>query len=152
MLMRCKQATVAAKGLIALFVSLLVLGGSQVCAQQTTDAVEWHKLGDGKFTVHMPGKPDHESLAPDVSPAYDAYRLSARDVDYLLLIRSLDVRRDPKSLRELSLKGHAIGYTSGLIDEDIKQGIKISVVFDRDLSLNGFPGKQYRIISKECTG
>jgi hypothetical protein len=109
---------------------------------------QWYTLGNREFTLDMPGAPEHSRNGS----AYDAYRVTAGGVEYLLLIRAVRASRDSHAYRGLSLKGHALGYTSGLVEELAKRGVKVDVTFDRELGLGGFPGRQYSVSSNEGGG
>ena len=112
-----------------------------------------YELGNDEFSVLMPGKPDIDKNFSSVSPAFDAYRVTANDIQYLvfLLTKNPSARKGYEH-QVLSMKGHSIGYNAGFIRESNRSGVSAEIVLDRDLKLNGFPGRQYRIISKAEPG
>ena len=130
------------------FVSLLFLACFFHSYPATTQAQEY-ELSDDEFSVKMPGKPDKDRSLP----AYEAYRVTKDDVEYLVLLR--DKRQSARNGYEyqlLSLKGHSIGYNAGFTQESNRNGVKVDITLERDFKLNGFPARQYRIVSDAGPG
>ena len=98
----------------------------------------------------MPAK---DTTFSSLSPAYEAYRVTANNVDYLVLLRTkTQSARKGLEYQLLSVKGHSIGYNAGFIRESNRSGVNVDIVFDRDFKFNGFPARQYRIVSDEGPG
>ncbi|MGH9906474.1 MAG: hypothetical protein ACRD8U_12940 [Pyrinomonadaceae bacterium] len=107
-----------------------------------------YDLNNDEFSLMMPGKPEYNKQFAESLPNYHAYRVNVNNIDYffLLMVRNASVRKGYEH-QLLSLKGHSIGYNAGFIQESNQNGIKVNITLDRDLKLNGFPGRQYRIVS-----
>ena len=134
---------------LAFYVSLLFL----CClfhSQSATVHAQEYELSDDEFSVTMPGKPDKDRIFP---PTYEAYHVTANNVDYLVLLRAKS-RSAGKGYEYqlLSVKGHSIGYNAGFIRESNRDGVNIDIILDRDFKLNGFPARQYRIVSNAGPG
>lgn len=118
----------------------------QVSAQE-------YDLGNDEFSVTLPGKPEQDKQFSATYPSYHAYRVTVNDIYYFVLLKTKDVSaRKGYEYQLLSLKGHSIGYNAGFTQESNRKGISVSMVLDRDLKLNGFPGRQYRIVSSTDPG
>jgi hypothetical protein len=138
----------------AFFASILVLGQSPTYSQRTTQNGQAYELSNSEFSVMMPGKPEHLRSISRLSPAYDGYRVTANGVYFLVLVRETKSKYSKYEYEHkvLLLKGHSIGYNAGFIQEHKKSGVNVDITFDRDLNLNGFPGRQYRIVSEKESG
>ena len=136
------------KGL-AFYVSLLFL----CCffhSQSATVHAQEYELSDDEFSVTMPGKPDKDR---PFAPMYEAYRVTANNLDYLVLLRpKSQSARKGYEYQLLSVKGHSIGYNAGFIRESNRNGDNVDIILDRDFKLNGFPARQYRIVSNAGPG
>jgi hypothetical protein len=124
--------------------------GEKPASEQPASESQWYTLGNGEFTLDMPGEPAHDRTSP--GPVSDLYRVTAQGVEYRLLIRTVRAARGSQARREASLKGHALAYTGALVEESAKRGVKVEATFDRDVGLGGFPGQQYRVSSNEGGG
>lgn len=140
-----------AKG-FAFYVSLLFL-----CCffhlQPATAHAQEYELSDDEFSVRMPEMPDKDKTFSSTYPAYEAYRVTANNVEYLVLLRTKNqsARKGPE-YQLLSVKGHSIGYNAGFIKESNRNGVNVDIIFDGDFKLNGFPARQYRIVSDAGPG
>lgn len=136
-------------GFYVSFLLLIWCQQAQHIAAQTQD----YNLSTDEFSVTMPGKPEYDKQFSDVYAAYDGYRVIKNDVHYLVLLKSLrKSERTGYEYQLLSLKGHTIGYNAGFIKESNRKGENVDIVLDRDFRLNGFPARQYRIVSNALTG
>jgi hypothetical protein len=130
------------------FFSLLCFAASphQVSAQG-------YDLSNDEFSVKMPEKPEYDREFAQTYPNYHAYRVNVGDVHYfiLLIVRNSSARKGYE-YQALTLKGHSIGYNAGLKRASERDGISVDVTFDRELRLNGFPGRQFRIVSSDGPG
>ena len=112
-----------------------------------------HELSNDEFSVLMPGRPDNDRNFSPASPSYDAYRVTVNNTHYLVLLRTKNPSaRKGYEYQVLSVKGHSIGYNAGFIQESNRSGVNVDIVLDRDFRLNGFPGRQYRILSNAEPG
>ena len=130
------------------FVSLLFLCCFFHSQPATTQAQEY-EISDDEFSVKMPGRHDKDTALS----GYEAYRVTKDDVEYLVLLR--DKRQSARNGHEyqlLSLKGHSIGYNAGFIQESNRNGVKVNIILERDFKHNGFPARQYRIVSDAGPG
>ena len=136
------------KGL-AFYVSLLFL----CCffhSQSAAVHAQEYELSDDEFFITLPGKPDKDRT---FSSTYEAYRVTANNVDYLVLLRNKrQSARKGYEYQLLSVKGHSIGYNAGFIRESKRDGVNVDIIFDRDFKLSGFPARQYRIVSNAGPG
>lgn len=112
-----------------------------------------YDLSDDEFSVRMPGMPDKDKAFSSMSPAFEAYRVTANSVEYLVFLRTKSQSaRKGYEYQLLSVKGHSIGYNAGLIRESKRNGVNVDIVFDRDFKLNGFPARQFRVVSDDGPG
>jgi hypothetical protein len=135
---------------LAFYSSILFL----CCAAYPQEAsAQGYELSNDEFSVLMPGKPENDRAFSSASPYFDAYRVTANNVDYLVFLTTKKPSaRKGYEYQVLSVKGHSIGYNAGFIQKSNRSGISVEIVLDRDLRLNGFPGRQYRILSKAEPG
>lgn len=112
--------------------------------------LEVSPAGEG-FSVSMPGQPSQQTVGGNAN--FQAHLLEADTVAYMIMSKRIpsDARKG-KAYVELSLKGSALGYKAGFEAEAAKQGEPGKMVFDYDVELDGHPGKQYHIVSKQMPG
>src|SRR4030095_4114257 len=131
-----------------MFVSCV--GFSFLCladSPQQQVSAQGHKISNDEFSVQMPGKPEYDKEFNQTYPNYYPYRVSVGDVHFFFLLigRNPTVRKGYEH-QAWVLKGHSIGYNSGFMREAEKDGIRVEMIRDRGLGLNGFPGVQFRIV------
>jgi hypothetical protein len=112
-----------------------------------------YELSNDEFSVLMPGRPETDKNFSTLSPAFDAYRVTVNDIQYLVfLVTKHPSARKGYEYQVLSVKGHSIGYNAGFIQESNRSGVKVDIVLDRDFRLSGFPARQFRILSNAEPG
>lgn len=116
-------------------------------------SAQGYALSNDEFSVRLPEKPEYDRQVAQTYPNYHAYRVNVGDVHYfiLLMVRNPSVRKGYEH-QAWALKGHSIGYNAGFKRESERDGISVDVTFDRELRLNGFPGRQFRIVSSDGPG
>ena len=124
-----------------------------VAAPARQVSAQGYDLGNDEFSVRLPGKPEYDEQLAQTHPSYHAYRVTTGGVHYFILLmgRRASVRKGYEH-QTWALKGHSIGYIAGFKRESEQDGIRVDLTFDRDLKLNGFPGKQFRIVSSDGPG
>lgn len=134
------------------YVSLLFLCCFFHSHSATANAQEYD-LGDDEFSIRMPGMPEKDRAFSTASPAFEGYRVTANNVEYLVFLRTKSQSAGKGyEYQLLSVKGHSIGYNAGFIRESNRNGVKADIIFDRDFKLNGFPARQFRIVSDDGPG
>ncbi len=122
-------------------------------SEPATASAQEYELSDDEFSIRMPGVPAKDKAFSSTSPAFEAYRVTANNVEFLVFLRTKS-RSAGKGYdyQLLSVKGHSIGYNAGFIRESKRNGVNADIVFDRAFKLNGFPARQFRIISDDGPG
>lgn len=145
-----KEASMNKVLAIAFYASSLFL----CCSAYSQEAsAQGYELSNDEFSILMPGKPENDKNFSSASPYFDAYRVTANNVTYLVFLTTKKPSaRKGYEYQVLSMKGHSIGYNAGFIRESNKSGVSVDIVLDRELRLNGFPGRQYQILSKAEPG
>ena len=110
-------------------------------------------ISNDEFSVTMPGKPEYDKQFAQSLPGYHPYDVTVNNIQYffLLMVRNRSVRKGYEH-QVWTLKGHSIGYNAGFQMASEKEGITVDIIRDRELELNGFPGMQFRIVSKDRPG
>jgi len=122
-------------------------------SQPATARAQEYELSDDEFSIRMPGVPAKDKTFSATSPAFEAYRVTVNNVEYLVFLRTKSqAARKGYEYQLLSVKGHSIGYNAGFIKESNRNGVNVDIIFERDFRLNGFPARQFRIVSDDGPG
>jgi TonB family protein len=137
---------------------LLLFSLSSAAAQEETPEILWEMLAPAseEFTVDLPGKPDVSNQKEpygQITLTTTYYTLATSDGPFFM-ISSVSGMESFLSLISGTegMTAAADGFRDNFLKELRAKNMKAEMTFDRDLKLNGHPGKQFNIVMGEISG